>query len=151
MSELECVRSRIERDEAPGLRVRHVMDAAPKTRPATLTVGDLRAEFDGDAHQRMALLTDGMLLLGAVEREDLPDDGPDSRPAADFARHPEHVIGPDRSAEEALARLDSGEVSRLIVLDDDGRTLLGLVCMDATRTHFCVAARPAVLQSSPSQ
>ncbi len=75
MSELECVRSRIERDEAPGLRVRHVMDVAPKTRPATLTVGELRAEFDGDAHHRMALLTDGMLFLGAVEREDLPDGG----------------------------------------------------------------------------
>ena len=151
MSGLECVRSRIERDEAPGLLVRDVMDAAPKTKPATLTVGELRAEFDGDAHHRMVLLTDGTVFLGAAEREDLPGGVADERPVADFARRPEHVIGPDRPAEEALARLDSEEVSRLIVLDDDGRTLLGLVCMDATRTHFCVATRPPAIQSSPSQ
>jgi CBS domain-containing protein len=151
MSEPECVRSRIERREAPGLLVRDVMDAAPKTTPASLTVGALRAEFDGDAHHRMALLTEATVFLGAVERGDLPRDGAPDRPVADFARRPEHVIGPDRPAEEALARLDSEAISRLIVLDDDGRTLLGLVCMDATRSHFCVAARPDALQSSPSQ
>jgi CBS domain-containing protein len=151
MSGQECVRSRIEREEAPGLLVRDVMDAAPKTRPAGLTVSDLRAELDGDAHHRMALLTDGTALLGAVERGDLPDDVAGDRPAADFARRPEHVIAPDRPAEEALARLDAEGVSRLIVVDDDGRTLLGLVCMDADRSHFCVATRPAALQSSPSQ
>jgi CBS domain-containing protein len=99
----------------------------------------------------MALLTDGVVFLGAVQRGDLPVDVDDDRLVAEFARHPEHVIRPDRPAVEALAQLDSGEVSRLIVLDDDGRTLLGLVCMDATRTHFCVATRPRALQSSPSQ
>jgi CBS domain-containing protein len=151
MSDRDCVRSRIEREEAPGLLVRDVMDAAPKTRPARLSVGELRAEFAGDAHHRMALLTDGTVLLGAVERGDLPDDVADDRPAANFARRPEHVIGPDRPAEEALARLDSEGVSRLIVLDENERTLLGLVCMDATRSHFCVATRPQALQSSPSQ
>jgi CBS domain-containing protein len=151
MSGQDCVRSRIEREEAPGLLVRDVMDAAPKTRPARLSVGELRAEFDGDAHHRMALLTDGTALLGTVERGDLPDDVGDDRLAADFARRPEHVIGPDRPADEALARIDSERVSRLIVLDDDGRTLLGLVCMDADRSHFCVATRPEALQSSPSQ
>jgi CBS domain-containing protein len=151
MSELECVRSRIERAEAPGLLVRDVMDAAPKTAPASLTVGELRAEFDGNAHQRMALLTDGVVFRGAVERGDLPVAVADDRPVAEFARCPEHVIGPDRPAVEALDRLDSEEVSRLIVLDDAGQTLLGLVCMDATRTHFCVATRPPALQSSPSQ
>ena len=151
MSERECVRSRIERHEAPGLLVRDVMDAAPKTTPATLTVGELRAELDDDAHQQMALLTDGAVFLGAVVREDLPTAAADDRPASDFAHRPRHVIGADRPAEEALARLDAEAVSRLVVLDDDGQTLLGLVCMNATRDHFCVATRPAALQSSPSQ
>jgi CBS domain-containing protein len=150
MSEVGCVRSRIDRDEAPGLLVRDVMDAAPKTKPATLTVGELRAEFHGDAHHRMALLIDGVVFVGAAEREDLPEGVADDRPVADFAGRPEHEIGPDRPAEEALARLDSQEVSRLVVLDDDGRTLLGLVCMDATRTHFCVATRPPALADPTS-
>jgi hypothetical protein len=27
------------------------------------------------------------------------------------------------------------------VLSDDGRTLLGLVCLNSARTHFCLDAR----------
>jgi CBS-domain-containing membrane protein len=142
MSSEACVRSRIERDEAPGLRVRDVMDGDPKTQPASLTVAQLRAEFDGDFHHRMALLTDGAVLLGAVERSDLPADAPGDGPASAFARRPANVIGPEEPAVEAIEQLDADGVSRLVVLADDGQTLLGLVCMDAARSHFCVARRP---------
>jgi CBS domain-containing protein len=142
MSSEACVRSRIERDEAPGLRVRDVMDADPKTQPASLTVAELRAEFDGDSHHRMALVTDGAVLLGAVERSDLPQDAPADGLASAYARRPANVIGPEETAVQALAQLDGAGVSRLVVLADDGRTLLGLVCMDATHSHFCVARRP---------
>jgi hypothetical protein len=133
-----CIRGRISRDEAADLFVTDVMDPEPKTTPATTTVGELRGWFAADAHVRTALLTDGAAFLGAIGLEDLPADAPAGQLAVEFARRPAHVIGPDRPAGEALARLDATAGCRVVVLAPDDHTLLGLVCMDARRTHFCV-------------
>jgi hypothetical protein len=133
-----CVRGQIGRDQVPGLLVRDVMDARPKTSRATVTVGELRAAFDGDAHLRSALLSDGDAFVGTLERRHLPPDAAPERPGADYARRPAEMIGADRPAGEALARLDESGECRLVVLAPDGRSLLGLVCMDPARSHFCV-------------
>ena len=123
---------------ATELRVRDVMDPAPKTTPASTTVGELRAWFAADAHVRTALLADGTTLLGAMTPADLPPDAPADRLAVEFARRPANVVGPHCPAAEALAQLDAGGACRAVVLGDDDQTLLGLVCMNAARTHFCV-------------
>jgi hypothetical protein len=138
VSAVACIRGQIGRDEVAGLFVADVMDPAPKTTPTTITVGELRRWFAADAHVRTALLTDGAAFLGAVGPDDLPADAPADQPAVTFARRPANVIGPDRPAGEALARLDAQDGCRVVVLAEDDRTLLGLVCMDARRTHFCV-------------
>jgi hypothetical protein len=145
-----CIRGQIDRDEAADLFVADVMDPAPKTTPTTITVGELRRWFAGDAHVRTALLTDGAAFLGAIGPEDLPPDAPADQLAVEFARPPAHVIGPDRPAGEALARLDATAGCRVVVLAPDDRTLLGLVCMDARRTHFCVpTGTPAAERREP--
>ena len=138
MSAEACIRGRIGRDEVAGLFITDVMDPEPKTTPTTITVGELRRWFAADAHVRTALLTDGATFLGAVGPDDLPADAPADQLAVEFARRPANVIGPDRPAGEALARLDAESGCRVVVLAEDDRTLLGLVCMDAGRTHFCV-------------
>ena len=119
------------------------MDADPKTTPATTTVGELRRWFEGDAHLRTALLTDGPRFLGSVEPADLPPDAAPDQLGAQFAHRPAHVIGPERPAADALARLDAADECRVVVLADDDRTLVGLVCMDAARSHFCVPRQAA--------
>jgi hypothetical protein len=133
-----CIRGRIGREEIADLIVGDVMDPEPKTTPAMTTVGQLRGWFAADAHVRTALLTDGAMFLGAVGLDDLPADAPADQLAVEFARRPANVIGPDRPAGEALARLDAEAGCRVVVLAQDDHTLLGLVCMDAARTHFCV-------------
>jgi hypothetical protein len=133
-----CIRGQIGRDEVADLLVADVMDPEPKTMPATITVGDLRGWFAADAHVRTALLTDGATFLGAVGPNDLPADAPANQLAVEFARRPANLIGPERPAGEALARLDAESGCRVVVLAQDDRTLLGLVCMDARRTYFCV-------------
>jgi CBS domain len=123
------------------------MDADPKTTPAGTTVGELRAAFDADSHLRSALLTDGAELVGIVERRDLPPDASPDQLGATYARRPAHVIAPERPAGEALARLDASDQCRLVVLAPDGSSLLGLVCMDQARSHFCVPKQSVTQQS----
>jgi hypothetical protein len=38
---------------------------------------------------------------------------------------------------DVLAAMDAGRLSRLVVLDADGRTFAGLVCLDHTGEGFC--------------
>jgi hypothetical protein len=46
------------------------------------------------------------------------------------------VISPNASADEAFERAAASPNRRVIVLDDD-RNLLGLLCLNPTRTGFC--------------
>jgi CBS-domain-containing membrane protein len=134
----------IGRGRAAGLRVGDVMDAEPKTTPADTTVGQLREQFHGDAHVRTALVTDGAMFLGAVALSDLPPDADADELVSEYARRPATVTRPDRPVADALAWLDAADECRVVVLGEDDRTLLGLVCMNPARTHFCVPKhRPA--------
>ena len=130
---------KISREQAADLRVRDVMYLAPKTMAAATTVGELRDEFARRPGMRTALLTDGNHFLGAVERGDLEEAGDAHAPAAEFARRRPESIGPDDPAPDALARLDaSDDGHRLVVLDEGGTVLAGLVCLNSARTHFCL-------------
>jgi CBS domain-containing protein len=115
------------------------MYLAPKTMSGATTVGELRDEFARRPGMRTALLTDGDQFLGAVERGDLEKAGDAHAPAAEFAQRRPESIGPDDPASEALARLDaSDDGHRLVVLDEGGSVLAGLVCLNSARTHFCL-------------
>jgi len=130
---------KIAREQAAGLRVRDVMYLAPKTMSGATTVGELRDEFARRPGMRTALLTDGDQFLAAVERGDLEKAGDAHAPAAEFAQRRPESIGPDDPASEALARLDaSDDGHRLVVLDEGGSVLAGLVCLNSARTHFCL-------------
>ena len=123
-------------DAADGA-VADVMLARPKTLPADSTVAAVRQLF-AKPSVRTALLVDGTAFRAALDRGDLPDDAPDDAPALSFARAGD-TIGPDAPVAEALERLRGLEEPRLVVVDADGVTLRGLVCLSGGGSQFCVA------------
>jgi CBS domain-containing protein len=118
-----------------GLLVRDVMVSRPKTLPASATVGELRALFR-NPHVATALLVDGDAFAGAVDRRSVPSDSPDPAPARALASVGD-VIGLDAPMAEAVSILDDRGTDRLVVIDPDGRTLRGLLCLTKGRDGFC--------------
>jgi CBS domain-containing protein len=116
--------------------VREIMVSRPKTLPADATVADVRRLFENDS-VRTALLVDGPRFAGALEREDVPIAAAAGEPAAQFVRDEVATIGPERPAREAAAAMASIGTRRLVVLDEDGTTLRGLVCLTTDLESFC--------------
>lgn len=138
MSSAGCGNESFARDFASDLRVRDGMVGSPKTLPADSSVAELRRLF-GNAHVATALLVDGALFAGAIDRVDLPADARDDTPAREFAQRDVETIEPDAPMTAALARMDGQGTRRLVVLDADGRTLCGLLCLTSDRSAFCQA------------
>lgn len=120
-------------DELP---VREVMVARPKTLPASATVADVRRMFE-NPHVETALLVDGTAFAGAIDRDDVPPSASDAAPALDLVNQAIPTARADASVRDAMAVLDPSDGRRLVILADDGRTLAGLLCLDAPRTGFC--------------
>lgn len=133
MSTEDCTNPRVSGD---ALRVRDAMVASPKTMAADGTVGDLRGMF-ANPHVAMALLVDGAAFAGVLRRDALPADVPDDRPARGLARRDVPTIEPDAPLEDARRILDESDERRLVVLDPDGSTLRGLLCLTPDRGAFC--------------
>jgi len=72
-----------------------------------------------------------------VERDDLPAGASDVQRADEVVIRDEITIELDAPMADAVARLDRDGDRRLIVLDPDGATLRGLLCLTADRTGFC--------------
>jgi CBS domain-containing protein len=117
-------------------RVRDVMLSRPKTLPATATVGDVRGLFD-NGKVMTALLVGGDAFAGMLAREDLPAGARDDQPARPYARRDVERIEPDALVSDARAWLDANDERRLLVIDGDGTTLRGLLCLNRDRTGFC--------------
>ena len=117
-------------------RVRDAMITRPKTLPADATVGELRRLL---ANSRLltVLLVEGATFAGAIEREDVGDELAPDAPARLLAARDVETIGPDAPLGEAVERLDASGSRRLVVLDDDGTSLLGLLCLKGDRAGFC--------------
>jgi CBS domain-containing protein len=128
--------AKVTRDDAATLRVRDVMVARPKTLPARSTVADLRAHFE-NPRVRTALLADDGRFAGAIAPEELPDGAAGSEPARAHARTDLPTVGPDATMEDAMALLDRRGDNRLLVLEPDGETIAGLLCLDKPGTGFC--------------
>jgi CBS domain-containing protein len=116
--------------------VREIMVSRPKTLPADATVADVRRVFENES-VRTALLVDGPRFAGALEREDLPASADADEPATQFVRDEVATIGPEQPARDAAAAMTSLGTRRLVVLDEDGVTLRGLVCLTADLESFC--------------
>jgi CBS domain-containing protein len=117
--------------------VADVMLTRPKTLPADATVADVRALFARPS-VRTALLVEGTAFRATLDRGDLPDDAPDDAPALRYASAGD-TISPDAPVAEALGRLAALDEPRLVVVDADGVTLRGLVCLSGGGRQFCVA------------
>jgi CBS domain-containing protein len=117
-------------------RVADAMLRRPKTLPPTASVGDARRLFEKPSVLTV-LLADGSTFRGAIERGDLPDTAPDTEPALDYARVPVASIRPEALVGEALDRLAAESSKRLIVLEEDGTTLRGLLCLNTSGSAFC--------------
>lgn len=137
MTEPGHVKSTIARDEVHELRVRDVMVRRPKTMPVGSKVAELRAHFE-NPRVRTAVLADEGRFAGAIAPEELPDSAAGSEPARAYAKADVPTVRPDASMADALALMERRGDNRLIVLDADGETLVGLLCLDRTGTDFCV-------------
>ena len=112
--------------------VSDVMLEQPKTVPSSATVADVR-ELLAKPSVQMLLIADGDRFMGALT--ELPDDADDMLPAIVYADATPESLAPDASAAEAFERTSANPHRRVVVLDGD--RLVGLVCLDETRTRFC--------------
>jgi CBS domain-containing protein len=128
---------RIPRDEALDLTVGEVMIARPETFSADISVGEVRRAFQRSS-QRLVLLVDGATFRGAIERESLDPNAPDSAQAAAFATRDVPTVTPATPIPAAARLLEESREPRLVVLDEDGCTLRGLVCFNRSSASFCV-------------
>ena len=105
----------------------------PKTLPGDASVSEVRAVL-ANPKVHMVLLADGTRFRAAVT--EIPGAAPDTEPAATYADPNPATIASDVSGELAFQRAAASPNRRVIVLGDDDE-LLGLLCLDPGRTHFC--------------
>jgi CBS domain-containing protein len=128
----------IENANALTMAVGEVMIRAPKTLPADASVGAVRQLFERPS-MRTVLLIDGRAFAGAIERDGLPAEAPDAAPARDYVQPESATATPGMPMSEAVKLLEGrGGEPRLVVLDEDGMTLAGLLCVNTNATGFCV-------------
>jgi len=128
---------RIPATEALGLTIGEVMISQPKTLPATVLVRDVREVFQQPSH-RTVLLADEGIFRGSIQRARLPADASDDEPAARYVEEQPVTATPAMPIPEALVLLELQPEPRLIVLDEDGQHLRGLLCFNRTAQGFCV-------------
>ena len=113
------------------------MMARPKTLAGDVLVGDVRRAFEL-ASVRTVLLADDTMFRGAIQRDDLPDDAPADEPVARYAETQPVTATPAMPIPDAIKLLEGQSEPRLIVLDEDGATLRGLLCFNRGSDEFCV-------------
>lgn len=119
------------------MTVGDVMIRKPKTLPASALVRDVRLAFERPK-TRTVLLADDDRFAGAIERGGLPGDASDDAPATSYVEPNPLTTGPQTLMTDAIELLESRDEPRLIVLDEDGVTLRGLLCANRTATGFCI-------------
>jgi CBS domain-containing protein len=105
----------------------------PKTLTAEASVAEVR-ELLANPKVQMVLLVDGPAFKGAVTH--IPDEASPRERAVDYVDADAEVISPDASDDEAFERTTASPNRRVIVLDENG-SLLGLLCLNQSRTGFC--------------
>jgi CBS domain-containing protein len=108
----------------------------PKTLTADAPVAEVRDQLANPKVQ-LVLLADGRAFKGAVTH--IPADAPPGDRALAYIDPAPETISPRASADEAFERAAASPNRRVIVLDDD-RNLVGLLCLNPSRTGFCGAS-----------
>jgi CBS domain-containing protein len=107
----------------------------PKTLAGDASVDEVRDQLANPKVQ-MVLLADGQAFRGAVTA--IPDDAAPADLALTYAVNEPETLPPDASADEAFERAAASPHRRVIVLDGDDN-LLGLLCLNQSRTGFCTS------------
>jgi hypothetical protein len=107
-----------------------------KELPAGATVGEGRAIF-ASGSVRLIPLLDGEAYAGAVGRDDL-DGVPDDAVIAEHATAQPPIAAASDRVGDVVAGLRDDAGRRVVVLGDDGRTYIGLMCLDRDRTRLCI-------------
>lgn len=131
-----CVNYIGSRTEHAHRTIGDIMVRHPKSAPVDATVGIIREKLT-NPNLRNVVLLDGSAFAGLVERGAIPDDAAPSDPARQFALTDVPTTTADTPVPHALATMDAAQLQRLVVLDGDGQTLAGLVCIDPTGEGFC--------------
>lgn len=118
-------------------RASDLMLREPKTLTGDASVAEVRAQLANPKVQ-LVLLADGDRFVGAVTA--IPETAGDDERAVAYAEAEPDTIAPDTPADVAFERTNASPYRRVIVLDEDD-TLLGLLCLDKTRTRFCQTSR----------
>ena len=125
-----------------GLTVRDATLTTPKTHPASVTIGQIRAFFTDD-HVHAALIVDSNgRLLATLERGDLDAELPLTALAAPFGALTGRTIDPDNPLDAAYQQLLHHGRRRLAVTRADG-TLVGLLCLKHSLAGFCTSQNVA--------
>lgn len=136
MDPVTCERAQVTRVDAAKKLVGDVMLRHPKTLRGDATVKDARAMF-ADSKVVSAIVADGTKFVGLLDRSDLPSLLAGDSPIRTFARRRIITTTPARPIEEAMEVLDERGLARMVVLEEDGVTLAGLLCLDLKRAGFC--------------
>jgi CBS domain-containing protein len=128
---------RLPREQALPLTVGEVMIARPKTFRSDVEVSEVRQAFE-QSSQRVVLLVDGSTFQGAIDRHAIDPLAPATAPAVAFARLDVATVTPATPLADAVELLDRNREPRLVVLDEDGHTLRGLLCFNQSSASFCV-------------
>ena len=119
----------------PAPTVADAMVTDVKLSGAATTVREVRSLF-ADDHIHSAVFVERGVLLGVVDRADLPGDAPEDAPALRFAVTRERVVSADADLGRAQRRLIASGRRRLAVVDADGR-FAGLLCLKRSLAGFC--------------
>ena len=125
--------------DALALSVGEVMIRRPKTLPVDAPLGDVRRLFERPG-VRTAVLIDGAQFAGVIDRDRIPAEAADDAPARTYLECGVLTVTPATPMREAVALLQGQPEPRLVVLDEDGITLRGLLCGNASATGFCTRA-----------
>ena len=121
---------------AAGPLVADVMLHAPRTVSPGTTVAEAREAFE-NPRERMLLVTHEGRFVGAVAREQIEEDLDGATTLAALLDADAPRVSPDDASSRALQLLEAEDTERLPVVEPDG-TLVGLVCFNSRRGHFCV-------------
>ena len=133
--------------DAAGATVADLAITAPKTLPATATLGEARAALS-DGHVHLVLLVSDGVLRGTVDRADLADDAPAGVAALSVARLGARTVDAAAPLLAVHREMVAAGRRRLAVVGAD-RRLVGLLCLRADGRGFCTDAGVAARAADP--
>jgi CBS domain-containing protein len=105
---------------------------------AGATVGQGRALLHSESVRLIPVL-DGEVYVGCFTRDDL-EGAADTEPIAAYARRDAPTVTASTPLPDALSALGPDGGRRLVVLGDDGRSYVGLLCLSRDRRSLCIDA-----------